>query len=370
MPKKFTHKEFLEKLWEKNEQYKDGGFKVISDYVNYNTSILVEDKYGVCRVWYTQLVNNQYKPSILSAVDKTSYFKNEVLEVNDYYKNKHFKIVGEYKGRLHKILTLDKYGLCKTNASSLLAGYMTGIESAVDREDYYYNMLKEKNPEIAKLVTIKEYKPPKVTVESSYGELCSYSDSVLEWESLSIQASLDKADFWIRRAKDTVIFSNNVDYKKCIYENNKSHVLLRCKLHNYDYTQRPSHHMNNTQGCPYCSTSTIKYSKENFEKHKEFFEGRKGILYVLNLKGGGENFYKVGITGRDEKYRLNSISQIYKVNVEYIEEMSIEEAYNLEQFFLNDFKKYKYTPKIKFKGYTECLTTNPIDEYYYWFNNR
>lgn len=34
------------------------------------------------------------------------------------------------------------------------------------------------------------------------------------------------------------------------------------------------------------------------------------------------------------------------------------------------YKKNKYIPKIKFIGYTECLTTNPIAEYYYWFNNR
>ena len=67
---------------------------------------------------------------------------------------------------------------------------------------------------------------------------------------------------------------------------------------------------------------------------------------------------------------LGFISQSYKVIVEYTEEMHIEDAYNLEQFFLNEFKKYKYNPKIKFKGYTECLTTNPIAEYYCWLNNR
>lgn len=50
--------------------------------------------------------------------------------------------------------------------------------------------------------------------------------------------------------------------------------------------------------------------------------------------------------------------------------MLIEEAYNLEQKFLKEFENYKYIPKIKFKGYTECLTTNPVAEYYHWYYNR
>ena len=93
-------------------------------------------------------------------------------------------------------------------------------------------------------------------------------------------------------------------------------------------------------------------------------------MYVLKLIGNGELFYKVGITGRDEKYRFNSISQSYKIKIEYKEEMLIEDAYNLEQFFLEDFKSKKYIPQIKFKGYTECLTTNPVAEYYHWYFNK
>jgi len=370
MPKRLTHEEFLEKLKGKNSHYRDGKFEVISTYENYYAPVLVKDKYGVCKVSYTQLINNNYIPSIISAIDKTNYFKNEILELNKYYKNKDFEIIGNYEGRQYKILTLDKYGICNTNVSSLLAGYMTGIESAINKEEYYHSILKERNPKISNLVVIKEYKPPMVRLETLYGELSAYSDSVFDWNILSIQSALDKETFWIKRAIDTVTFSNNVDYRNCRYENNKTQVSLSCKIHNYEYMQRPTHHMTSTQGCPYCATSTIKYSKENFEKHKDFFKGRKGTLYVLNLKGEGESFYKVGITGRDEKYRLSSISQNYKVTVEYLEEMSIEEAYNLEQFFLTDFKKYKYIPKIKFKGYTECLSTNPIAEYYDWFYNK
>lgn len=370
MPKKLTHKEFLEKLKENNSHYSEGEFEVISDYVNYSTPILVKDKYGICKITYQHLTFNNYKPSIYTAIDKTEYFKNEILELNPYYRNKKFEIVGEYIGRLYKISTLDKYGFCNTNVASLLKGYNTGIESAVSKEDYYYNMLREKNFKIAEMLVIKEYKAPKVTVESIYGELTAYQDSIMEWEELSIQSAKDRNDFWVRRAKNTVIFSDNVCYKNCNYENNKTHVSLRCVVHNYTYTQRPSHHMVNVQGCPHCATSVIKYSEENFEKHREFFKDRRGIMYLLKLEGNGESFYKVGVTGRNKKYRMTSLSLHYNIKILYEEENLIEECFRLEQKFLKEFEKYKYEPKIKFKGYTECLTTNPIAEYYYWFNNR
>lgn len=370
MPKKLTHEEFLEKLWEKNEHYRNCKFEVISTYKNYYAPVMVKDKYGVCKVSYTQLINNNYIPSILSAVDKTTYFKNELLEVNSHYRNNLFEVISDYEGRPSKILVLTKYGICSMDASSLLLGYMPRVESALSKEEYAFNILKDKNSAIAEIVSIELYQSPKVILNSEYGRLEAHFHSVLEWKELSIRAAIDKNLFWVERSKSTRQDSDDIDYSKVNYTNNENKVTLVCKKHRYEYHQRPSHHTKGVQGCPYCATSAIKYSKENFEKHREFFKERMGTLYVLNLKGEGENFYKVGITGRNEKYRLNSISQSYKVIVEYTEEMHIEDAYKLEQFFLNEFKKYKYNPKIKFKGYTECLTTNPIAEYYCWLNNR
>lgn len=42
------------------------------------------------------------------------------------------------------------------------------------------------------------------------------------------------------------------------------------------------------------------------------------------------------------------------------------DVYNKEQNFLKEFKYYKYTPDIWFKGHTECLSVNPLDAYGYW----
>ena len=369
--KTLTKEEFLERLWDKNEHYRNGEFEVVSEYKNYTTPILIKDVRGICKIDYASLVNSNYTTSISTAIDKTDYFKKELFETNKYFRNGDFEVVGDYKGRLYKIEILNKYGVCSINAESLLKGSEPSIMSAIDKEEYFSEILKEKNFKIWEKVKIIKYESfRKIFIDTAYGKMITSSDAIFEWDNLSIKSAIDKNDFWLKRARDLREGSKNIDYSNVEYIDNKKHVKLSCKVHNYTYTQRPSHHMANIQGCPHCATSTIKYSKENFEKHKEFFKDKMGVMYVLKLIGNGELFYKVGITGRDEKYRFNSISQSYKIKIEYKEEMLIEDAYNLEQFFLEDFKSKKYIPQIKFKGYTECLTTNPVAEYYHWYFNK
>lgn len=298
-------------------------------------------------------------------------FLEKLWEKNEHYRNGEFEVVSEYVDWKVRVLIKDKYGLISLTPDSLLKSQRGSIIQAVNKNEYYPNILKEINPNIGNQVTILNYKGDReVVIGTKYGKCRVARSSLKNLKNLSIQSAFDKADFWLKRAIDLREDSSNIDYSKTVYNCNKEHVTLICRIHNYEYTQRPSHHMANIQGCPHCATSTIKYSKENFEKHIEFFKDRRGIIYVLKLIGNNESFYKVGITGRDEKYRFTTLSQSYKVKIEFTEEMLIEEAYNLEQRFLKEFENHKYIPKIKFKGYTECLTTNPVAEYYHWFNNK
>lgn len=63
---------------------------------------------------------------------------------------------------------------------------------------------------------------------------------------------------------------------------------------------------------------------------------------------------------------MNQLNQNYNVKVEHTKDLDMVSAYNLEQEFLKEFKYYKYTPNNKFKGYTECLSVNPINAYGFW----
>jgi len=178
----------------------------------------------------------------------------------------------------------------------------------------------------------------------------------------NVRSTLDKTDYWVKRAKKNRTNSNKIDYSKVKYNGVKNKVELRCIIHDYEYKQRTTHHMSNVQGCPLCSTTTVRYSIQNFESHKEFFKKRKGYFYIVKLSNSIESFYKIGITSR-LKYRLKQYKKYFEVELIYKEEGSIEDMFNIEQTTLKEFIKYKYEPKFKFKGYTECLSVEPKEMY-------
>ena len=127
--------------------------------------------------------------------------------------------------------------------------------------------------------------------------------------------------------------------------------------------------MDGVQGCAHCMTQTVMYTNANIESHKDFIEKIDGVLYVLQLESEEESFYKVGVVSKHRfEYRMNQLRQHYIVSVLYTEDNDMVSTFKVEQRFLNEFKAYKYEPNIKFIGYTECLTVNPL-EHYYKLNN-
>lgn len=72
---------FLKELYDNNESYRNGELKILTEYKNSKTPLLVEDKYGICEITNRSLLKNK-KLSLASAVDKTSYYKNRATDVH------------------------------------------------------------------------------------------------------------------------------------------------------------------------------------------------------------------------------------------------------------------------------------------------
>lgn len=235
-------------------------------------------------------------------------------------------------------------------------------------EEEFLERLKEKNPHLAeKVIRVIGYEDSKgdVTLDTIYGTVITKASSVLRAHDLSIKSATDKTFFWVRRNEDIREDYKDIDYSSCNYVNNSVKVNLICKKHNYTYSQRPSHHTAGIQGCAYCMTQTVMYTEKNIEAHRDFIESIEGVLYILKLTSNEESFYKVGIVSKNRFiYRISQLKQNYDVSVLYTEENDMVSTFELEQRFLKEFKYYKYEPKIKFIGYTECLTVNPLDHYY------
>jgi len=77
--RKYTHEDFINKLYKTNEYFRNGSFKVIGEYNGDSKVILCENEFGICK----PTPNNLYKNSNLnmnSALDKGQYFINKAIK--------------------------------------------------------------------------------------------------------------------------------------------------------------------------------------------------------------------------------------------------------------------------------------------------
>lgn len=107
--------------------------KIVCYYKQY---LFVENRYGICKVQKYSLLSGS-KPTISTAVNKTSYFINQLFE-----KQPNIVVVSDYKGALMQIIVKDRYGFCESTPNRLLSGQIPCIETAIDKTDYFINQSK------------------------------------------------------------------------------------------------------------------------------------------------------------------------------------------------------------------------------------
>lgn len=292
-------------------------------------------------------------------------FMENLYKVNRDFIEGELEIVDDFKGMREHILVKNKYGILKTTPINLLNCKRLNIFNAIDRADYTLKEIKYENHNLYPLIKSIRVEKSKYYLNTVYGEIVSDHTSLLKMNKLSILSATNPSEFWIRRNKDIRKDFENIDYSSAIWESNSVKVRLRCKIHDYAYTQRPSHHTAGIQGCPHCMHQTIMYNENNFKNHESFFKKHCSFLYIIRLRSTTEDFYKVGITAENRiNYRISQLKKYYEVSLQYSEKGLTTEMYRLEQKFLSEFKNYKYKPIKHFTGYTECLTVNPVDYYY------
>lgn len=69
--------------------------------------------------------------------------------------------------------------------------------------------------------------------------------------------------------KSILIHGDKYCYDKCNYINNNIKVIITCKIHG-DFQQRPTHHINRRYGCPKCGNHPLS-TNEFIEKSKKIF---------------------------------------------------------------------------------------------------
>ncbi|MGI4872058.1 MAG: GIY-YIG nuclease family protein [Janthinobacterium lividum] len=123
-------------------------------------------------------------------------------------------------------------------------------------------------------------------------------------------------------------------------------VEITCSLHG-SFWQSPATHTHAKHGCPECGKYTNWVART---------KGRKGRLYIVELSGNGELFYKIGVTSRRVDERLKKIPYRARVLATYASRNKPKLA-ELEKLLSAPLLPMKYAPKTAFCGQGECYTS-------------
>ena len=338
MSKKKTHTQFICELMKIQPD-----LKVVGKYVNYATKVRIKTKYGYCLSTPDSLLSG-CKPTILSAENKTKYFKKQLKSVQPS-----ITVLGEYINSNTRILVKDKDGEYLSTPANLLSGNKPTLSSSADKTAYFKMKLYNISPDV---VVIGEYvsSNAKILVKDCFG-ICKMSpSSLLQKHKPSVSSAINKTDYI--RSQFKAIHGNKYDYSKVDYKGAETKVIIICEKHG-EFLQVIGDHIKG-HGCFSCTKERGCWSRTDYIK---MANGRESTMYKIKCWNETEEFYKIGITCKSVSERFpTKLSMPYKYKI--ISETKGEAGliYDLEKSEHRKHKHLKYAPKISFGGETECFT--------------
>ena len=246
------------------------------------------------------------------------YTEEQFLEkVNNIFSDEDkIEVVGRFKGVNYPILVKTKYGVCQVKASSLLQGYKPTIKSALNKTEYFMEMLEEKHPEIAEqLEPQSEYKAmkEKMLFYNKFGLISVNPDALMAGHTPNIRSAVDRKDYF-KKQLEYLYDGTGYEFEISSTSRHEGRVKLICPIHGEQQVDTDGIFLGH--GCPECNTG---WTKSN-------------VFYLVRLFNDFESFYKLGISYIDSYTK------------------------NVKRFL--DYKKLKYNIEIlkliEFEDYVKC----------------
>lgn len=199
---------------------------------------------------------------------------------------------------------------------------------------------------------------------------CGCKFCAIEENSNNLRSNIDEF-----KEKAKLIHGHAYDYSECIYTDCKTKMKIRCKKHDHFFYQDANHHLSRG-GCPICRIENTGWTRSKFINHCR--RTGKAKLYVIKCFSNGEDFFKVGITSRTLNRRFSKFSKKtsgtyipYDFNSVFEVDADAEKVWDLEKEIHRKLKPFKYMPRKKFGGYTECFSniSKEVEEILKGFNN-
>lgn len=347
--KKLTNKDFLKKLSKTNIYYINNDISDLSKYKSIDTPITFNYKGHKYKMTPYNLLKNK-TIVFRSCVEKEKYLQQLLKE------GKILKVVGSYS------YVASKYGICKVSNSSIRKGIGPNIKNSINKNNYFLNKLSCVNMHYRKrrFKVVGKYTNHNkhILVEDKYGKCRITVGHLFQNKKPSLKSAINKSLYFKNMMIE--IYGNVYEYKDITNESFRNYVEFKCPKHGWQ--KRPwnlfySH-----------KTSCLKCNKERMvargftkEKYVNICKGRDSFLYLLKFKNTKEEFYKIGLTLRSIKERFYGNS--YEIITMFKKRDSPENIFDIEKELHNKYKQYKYVPKFKFNGYTECYNLNlPINK--------
>lgn len=140
-----TNEQFLKDLYRLNEHYRGGKFTMIDKYKTAITKLKLMTEYGVCHMTPNSLLSNKNPCGSQSAVNKNDYAHIMLMKYNRWYREGFFKLKSDFKTWRGKLIVESLYGEHSLTFASIYLGSKPGIDSAVDKTKYWINYARDKN---------------------------------------------------------------------------------------------------------------------------------------------------------------------------------------------------------------------------------
>lgn len=140
-------------------------------------------------------------------------------------------------------------------------------------------------------------------------------------------------------------------YDKTVCENLTGFATVTCPVHG-DFKININSTTMHGCGCRKCAHELAGYGRSQFINicNKRNVNGK---LYLAKCYSEDELFYKIGVTYLNTKKRLRKV----KYNIEELLLIGGDSQiiFDLEKLLHKKYKEFKYIPRDKFGGYTECF---------------
>lgn len=196
------------------------------------------------------------------------------LEVESLY-NKEIEIIGKFKGLTKSILVKDKYGLLEIKTARQLLNNKPSILSALNKTEYFMNQLKDLYPNIAELLTPQsEYinARTKMLFETRFGIVSITPDALLSGHTPNIRSAINRKEYFKNQL--LYLYDNKYDFIVQSTNRHEGKCILICPIHGNQLIDND--HIFSGCGCPKCNNfwenSNIFYLIRLYNENEDFYK--------------------------------------------------------------------------------------------------